>query len=92
MKTNKQKKENHYYKYNKNITKPEKKRIVTSKTHSNKIIRSCLKTIPDSEIQYRGGCGFKSILLIENKAESFIHASRGYKRYVKKLIRIYVCS
>ena len=42
---------------------------------------SSLKKIPNSEIQYRGGCGFKSILLIENMADCFIHGG-GYKRYV----------
>jgi 3'-phosphoadenosine 5'-phosphosulfate (PAPS) 3'-phosphatase len=69
-----------YYKYI-HTTKSEKKRIIASKDHSNDIIKSSLKKIPNSEIQYRGGCGFKSILLIENMADCFLHAG-GYKRYV----------
>ena len=61
--------------------KTEKKLIVTSKSHTDKAKRSLLKKIENTEILYRGGCGFKSLLLIENKVDYFLYASRGYKRY-----------
>jgi 3'-phosphoadenosine 5'-phosphosulfate (PAPS) 3'-phosphatase len=59
----------------------EKKIIVTSKSHNDKTKRSLLKKIENTDIWYRGGCGFKNLLLIENKVDYFLHASEGYKRY-----------
>ncbi len=64
----------------------EKRIIISSRGHLNEMIKNTLNSIPDSKVEYYGGCGFKGILLIEQKADCFLYPSRGYQRYEMKLI------
>ena len=58
----------------------EKNVIVSSRSHTDKSMKAFLNSIPNSEVSYHGGCGFKSILLINNEADCFLYPSKGYKR------------
>ncbi len=56
-------------------------RIITSRSHTTQIIKENLEKIPNSEVVYRGGCGFKAIVLLDNTAECYLYPSRGLKRW-----------
>lgn len=68
------------YKVDENEFFKRPRKIVTSRGHATEIITENLKKIPESEIVYRGGCGFKVIVLLDKEAQCYLYPSRGLKR------------
>ena len=59
-------------------------RLITSKAHTDEQARNILNEIPKTALNYRGGCGFKSLQLIDDEADCFLYPNRGYKRYIDR--------
>jgi len=59
----------------------KKRRLVTSRNHATDVIKSNLAKIPNSELIFRGGCGYKIIVLLDGKADCYLYPSRGTKRW-----------
>ena len=54
--------------------------VLTSRTHLNDIVLNTLKNIPNSEIKYIGGSGYKALLLIEGEGDCYFFPRFGTKR------------
>lgn len=61
---------------------PEDRRIVTTtRSHSNKLVTSCVDAMEPHEVVRVGGAGNKIIQLIEGKASAYVFASPGCKKW-----------
>ncbi|XP_077258004.1 3'(2'),5'-bisphosphate nucleotidase 1 [Temnothorax americanus] len=61
---------------------PEGRRIIaTTRSHSDSIVQSAIKSLEPDEVTRVGGAGHKVILLLEGKAHAYVFASRGCKRW-----------
>ncbi|XP_012057435.1 PREDICTED: 3'(2'),5'-bisphosphate nucleotidase 1 [Atta cephalotes] len=61
---------------------PEGKRIITTtRSHSDSIVQSAIKSLDPDEVICVGGAGYKVVLLLEGKAHAYVFASRGCKRW-----------
>ncbi|EZA51931.1 3'(2'),5'-bisphosphate nucleotidase [Ooceraea biroi] len=61
---------------------PEEKRIITTtRSHSDGIVQSAIKSLDPDEVARVGGAGHKVILLLEGKAHAYVFASGGCKRW-----------
>lgn len=61
---------------------PGDKRIVTTtRSHSNKVVVSCVEAMEPHEVLRVGGAGNKIIHLIEGRASAYVFASPGCKKW-----------
>ncbi|KAG8036497.1 hypothetical protein G9C98_003819 [Cotesia typhae] len=64
------------------IPPPSGKRIITTtRSHSNKTVQAALDAMEPDEIIRVGGAGHKVMLLLEGKANAYVFASSGCKRW-----------
>lgn len=55
--------------------------VTTTRSHSNAIVQEALAAINPTEVIKVGGAGFKVLQLLEGKANAYVFASAGCKRW-----------
>ncbi|XP_005998466.1 3'(2'),5'-bisphosphate nucleotidase 1 [Latimeria chalumnae] len=55
--------------------------IITTRSHSNKLVNDCVSAMNPDEVVRVGGAGNKVIHLIEGKASAYVFASLGCKKW-----------
>lgn len=55
--------------------------IVTTRSHSNKLVSDAIEALSPTNVIRCGGAGFKVLQLLEGKAHSYVFASAGCKRW-----------
>lgn len=63
-----------------NLTKPENRnKIIVSRSHAEKVKEIIGDKIKNAEIIPAGGSGYKTLNLLDNKADLYLHSSKIYK-------------
>lgn len=55
--------------------------VTTTRSHSNELVQSALRALEPSEVIRVGGAGYKVLQLLEGKANAYVFASAGCKRW-----------
>lgn len=64
-----------------NTPPPNKFIVVTSRTHSDKLVESAISALKPDETLKVGGAGYKVLALIEGQAHAYVFASKGCKKW-----------
>eukprot|EP00028_Trichosphaerium_sp_Am-I-7-wt_P015702 CAMPEP_0168512678 /NCGR_PEP_ID=MMETSP0405-20121227/2955_1 /TAXON_ID=498012 /ORGANISM="Trichosphaerium sp, Strain Am-I-7 wt" /LENGTH=290 /DNA_ID=CAMNT_0008531255 /DNA_START=44 /DNA_END=912 /DNA_ORIENTATION=+ len=62
-------------------TDPKRTVVCTTRSHGSKIIEEGLKKLSPTEIMRVGGAGYKSLLLLEGKADIYLYPQPGTKKW-----------
>lgn len=64
------------------IPPPAGRRVITTtRSHSNKTVVEAIEAMKPDEILKVGGAGYKVLLLLEGRADAYVFASAGCKRW-----------
>lgn len=77
------------------IKRPEGELIVTTtRSHSNELVQSALQALEPTEVIRVGGAGYKVLQLLEGKADAYVFASGGCKRWdtCGMYLYLYLCT
>lgn len=61
------------------VKKENRNRITVSRSHAEKVKEIIGDKIKNAEIIVAGGSGFKTLNLLENKADLYLHSAKIYK-------------
>lgn len=56
-------------------------RLITSRSHMTPVIQECLNNIKNCEIRNSGGCGYKTLSVIEGYSDCYLYPREGTKRW-----------
>jgi 3'(2'), 5'-bisphosphate nucleotidase len=63
------------------VTSLDKLIVTTTRSHSNALVQSALDALKPDEILRVGGAGYKVLQLLEGKAQAYVFASAGCKKW-----------
>nr|CAB3226109.1 3'(2'),5'-bisphosphate nucleotidase 1-like [Phallusia mammillata] len=55
--------------------------LITTRSHSNKLVNLCLESMSPTAVERQGGAGNKVIRVIEGEADAYVFASPGCKKW-----------
>lgn len=55
--------------------------ITTTRTHSNELVTAAIDSLKPIEVIRVGGAGYKVLQLLEGKANAYVFASKGMKKW-----------